>query len=204
MTDTDVPAGSLLAKRVFDVGVSAVGLVLLGWLIVLAVGVARLDTGLGGVFRQARVGLGGRTFWIYKIRTMSVAPSETDTTVTADGDPRITRLGRWFRKTKIDELPQLWNVLRGDMSLVGPRPDVAEMYDFDDPVVQQTLRVRPGITGPATLAYRKEEELLAAQDDPERYFRDVVFPDKVRINAEYVRTRSFLGDLGWVVRTILG
>lgn len=204
MADSAASPGSELAKRTFDIGVSGLGLLLVGWFVLLAILLARLDTGLTGLFRQARVGQRGRTFWIYKIRTMSVAPREADTTVTADGDPRITRLGRWFRKTKIDELPQLWNVLRGDMSLVGPRPDVAEMYDFDDPLVQETLTVRPGITGPATLAYRREEELLAAQADPERYFREVVFPDKVRINAEYVRTRSFFGDIGWVVRTILG
>ncbi len=125
-----------------------------------------------------------------------------DTSVTSSADPRITNLGRFFRATKLDELPQLWNVLIGQMSLVGPRPEVPGFADElvgDDRVV---LTVRPGITGPATLKYRHEEQLLAAQADPDKYNAEVLFPDKVRINLRYVAEWSFLGDLKYIWHTL--
>lgn len=124
------------------------------------------------------------------------------TTVTTDTDPRITRLGRFFRKTKLDELPQLIHVLLGQMSFVGPRPDVpgfADNLSGDDRII---LSVRPGITGPATLKYRNEESILAGQDDPERYNDEVIFPDKVRLNKEYVENYSFRKDIKYIWQTI--
>lgn len=161
---------------------------------VLAWAVVRL-TGLeSGLYRQERVGAEGRTFTILKIRTMR-GGAEADGPVTIEGDPRVTGPGRWLRRAKLDELPQLWNVLRGDMSLVGPRPDVpgfADLLAGDDRIV---LAARPGITGPATLAFRDEEALLGRVSDPERFNLLVLFPAKVRMNRAYVENLSLRGDL---------
>jgi lipopolysaccharide/colanic/teichoic acid biosynthesis glycosyltransferase len=173
---------------------SAVGLVILGWLIVPAIIGARFDTEQSGIFRQRRVGLHGKHFYIMKIRTMRNSDKISTVVTTAD-DPRVTRLGRFLRRTKLDELPQLFNILWGDMSFVGPRPDVPEYMDRltgDDRVI---LSVRPGITGPATIKYRDEEQLLAGQQNPQRYNDEVIFPDKVQVNRRYVENYSFSADL---------
>jgi lipopolysaccharide/colanic/teichoic acid biosynthesis glycosyltransferase len=183
-----------LVKRSLDVAVSIVALVVAAPVILVAAAVAARETGASGLFRQERVGLRGRRFQLVKIRTMWPSPRNRST-VTAAGDPRITPWGRVFRRTKIDELPQFWNVLRGEMSLVGPRPDVPELMDSlagDDRVI---LEVRPGITGPATLKYRREEELLAGQPEPDRFNREVLFRDKVRINRRYVEGYRLHDDL---------
>ncbi|WP_163560406.1 sugar transferase [Halomonas sp. NO4] len=195
--------GQALVKRTFDFVLSAFGLVLTGWLILLAWLAASLDTRSNGFFTQQRVGKDGKRFTVVKIKTMR--PSrELTTTVTRSGDPRITPLGRIFRKTKIDELPQLWNVLLGDMSFVGPRPDVPGFADKLTGEERCLLSIRPGITGPATLKYRNEEALLAAADDPEAYNREVIWPDKVRINLEYIRDWSLAGDLRYIWQTVVG
>lgn len=190
-------------KRSFDFLVAAVGLLLSSWLILLAYVVAAIDTGGSGFFRQERVGKDGRLFRVVKIKTMRPI-AHIDTTVTRSGDPRITRCGAWFRKTKIDELPQLWNVLLGHMSFVGPRPDVPGFADQLQGKERCMLNVRPGITGPATLKYRDEEELLASAADPEAYNRDVIWPDKVNINLAYIRDWSLVSDLRYIWRTVLG
>ena len=193
--------GRAAVKRTFDLIVSAIGLVLTSWLILLAWMLASLDTGTNGMFSQCRVGRHGQLFNVFKIRTMR-ADSHDASTVTTARDPRITRLGRLWRKTKIDELPQLFNVLVGHMSFVGPRPDVpgfADRLQGEDRIV---LSVRPGITGPATLRYRDEEQLLASVPDPEAYNRDVIFPDKVRINRDYVLSWSFWRDIGYIFQTL--
>jgi lipopolysaccharide/colanic/teichoic acid biosynthesis glycosyltransferase len=190
-------------KRGFDLVVSFVGLVLTGWVILLAWLLASVDTRRSGFFLQDRIGMHGRPIKVLKIRTMRDHPG-LSTTVTTSSDIRVTRLGSILRKTKIDELPQLINVFLGQMSFVGPRPDVAGFADQlhgDDRLV---LSVRPGITGPATLKYRNEEELLGRQEDPERFNREVIFPDKVRINREYVLDYSFLDDLKLILRTLIG
>ena len=194
-------ATSAALKRSFDVVVACAGLILCSWLIALAWVAARLDTGQG-FFRQERVGFGGRRFRIVKISTMrqSLGPA---TTTTVANDPRITRVGRFLRATKLDELPQLYNVLMGDMSIVGPRPDVpgyADTLTGEDRVV---LAVRPGITGPATLQFRDEERMLLSQPDPERFNREVLFPAKVRINRAYVENYHFTDDLRYIAATIL-
>ncbi|WP_419308085.1 sugar transferase [Chromohalobacter israelensis] len=195
--------GRAAIKRAFDLVMSAIGLVLSGWLILLAWLAASFDTRSNGFFVQQRVGKDGRLFRVVKIKTMR--PSrELNTTVTRSGDPRITPLGRFFRKAKIDELPQLWNVLRGDMSFVGPRPDVPGFADSLVGEERRLLSIRPGITGPATLKYRNEEELLAAAEDPEAYNRDVIWPDKVRINLEYIRDWSLTADLRYIWKTVVG
>ncbi len=189
-------------KRAFDVVCAAIGLILFGWLILLAWGVMTLDTGCNGMFVQVRVGRYGRLFKVYKIRTMR--PDRLlDSTVTTSRDPRITRIGRMMRRLKLDELPQLFNVLIGDISLVGPRPDVPGYADTLSGEDRLVLSVRPGLTGPATLKYRDEETLLASVANPERYNREVIYPDKVAINKDYVCNYSFLKDLRYILRTLL-
>ena len=208
MTDKGAYASGLspvdaALKRGFDVFGSALGLLLTFWLIALAWLVATVDTRANGFFTQERVGRYGRRFSVVKLRTMQVDPA-VNTTVTTAGDARITPVGRLLRRAKLDELPQLINVLKGDMSFVGPRPDVpgfADTLEGEDRII---LTVRPGITGPATLKYRDEEALLAGADDPEAYNRDVIYPDKVRINREYVQNWSFRRDVQYIWKTILG
>jgi lipopolysaccharide/colanic/teichoic acid biosynthesis glycosyltransferase len=191
------------AKRLFDILISLLGLLAFCWLIVLAYILASFETKQGGFFRQVRIGQYGEPFKVIKIRTMR-NDLRFNSTVTTAHDPRITYFGRFFRKTKIDELPQLINVLIGEMSLVGPRPDVPGYSDGlggDDRVI---LTVKPGITGPASLKYRNEEKILAAQVDPERYNREIIFPDKVKINKEYVLNYSFRRDIQYMWETIFG
>lgn len=202
---TVVPPGltarQRLVKRAFDVVGAAAGLLVVWWLILLAWILASVDTRANGFFVQTRIGLGGRPFSLIKIRTMR-ARHGRGTSVTTATDTRITRIGRVLRQTKVDELPQLLNVLIGDMSFVGPRPDVEGFADRlvgDDRVV---LAVRPGITGPASMKYRDEETLLASVEDPEAYNLEVIFPDKVKINKEYVQSWSFRNDLMILWRTI--
>ncbi len=192
-----------LLKRSFDFAGAAMGLLLTGWLILPAWFLAFLDTRSNGFFIQQRVGQHGRLFRVIKIKTMRPNGKLT-TTVTQRGDPRITPLGAFFRKAKIDELPQLWNVLAGDMSFVGPRPDVPGFADRLVGEDRAMLSIRPGITGPATLKYRNEEELLSAQGNPEAYNRDVIWPDKVRINCEYIRNWRFVDDLKYIRQTLTG
>jgi len=190
-----------VSKRGFDVVVSALGLALTFWLIGAAWLAATVDGHANGFFTQSRVGRGGRHFTVVKLRTMRATP-EPGTTITRTGDPRITRVGRFLRRTKLDELPQLWNVLKGDMSFVGPRPDMPGYADKLEGEERLLLSVRPGITGPATLAYRHEEAILAQQDCPERYNDEVIYPDKVRINLDYIRNWRFSDDLRYICQTL--
>ena len=187
-------------KRFFDIAMAALGLTLLWPVIAVTWYMAGRDTNASGFFCQRRVGRGGIVFKVVKLRTMR--PIE-GTTVTQAGDERITQLGAKFRRYKLDELPQLWNVLIGDMSLVGPRPDVPGFMDQLTGYDRKVLMLRPGITGPATLKYRNEEELLAGVEDPERYNAEVIWPDKVRINLEYLDDWSFRKDIGYIVKTVL-
>ena len=189
-----LPVGAALAKRGFDVALAAVGLALAAPVIVVAWIVASIDTGANGFYAQTRIGRFGRPFKVVKIRTMRPG-SDAGSTVTTADDARVTPAGRFFRRTKIDELPQLLNVLAGSMSFVGPRPDTPGFADLLEGADRVVLAVRPGITGPATLKYRHEESLLAAQPDPERYNREVIFPDKVRLNRKYVECYRFAEDL---------
>jgi lipopolysaccharide/colanic/teichoic acid biosynthesis glycosyltransferase len=154
------------------------------------------------LFLQQRIGRGGRLFRIWKFRTMVVDATARGRAITAAGDPRVTRLGRFLRRTKLDELPQLVNVWLGDMSLVGPRPEVPcylRRYTPDDQVV---LSVRPGITDPASIRFRDEEALLAGFADPERAYAELFLPLKLSMAREYVRSRSFAGDLKLIVQTL--
>lgn len=192
-----------IVKRSFDLLFSIMGIVFTGWIILIAFLVASIDTRSYGFFIQKRVGRNGKVFKLIKIKTMKDEESKS-ITITTSHDLRITRSGRFFRKTKIDELPQLFNVFKGDMSFVGPRPDVpgyADKLAGEDRVI---LTIRPGITGPASIKYKNEEEILANVNDPVLHNDNVLFPDKVKINKEYVRNYSFFKDIKYILQTILG
>ena len=154
------------------------------------------------IFKQKRVGQHGRLFTMYKFRSMAV--DHSGSSISVKGERRITPLGAKLRKYKLDELPELWNVLIGDMSFVGPRPDVPGYADKLEGENRRMLLLKPGITGPASLKYRNEEELLAQQEDPQKYNDEVLFPDKVRINIEYLDNWSFWNDVKIIIYTILG
>lgn len=187
-------------KRIFDVVVSAISLTALAPVILIAWVMARRDTGSSGMFRQERVGKDGKVFVVNKIRTMR---ANQGSTITARDDARITPLGAKLRRYKIDELPQLWNILKGEMSLVGPRPDVPGYMDKLTGEERKIIfNMRPGITGPATLKYRDEEALLAAANDPQTYNDTIIWPDKVRINCEYWNDYSFWRDLRYLFATV--
>ena len=190
-------------KRLFDLVISVPGLLACMPLIALSWLAATIDTRANGFYVQRRIGRHGRPFPLFKIRSMRVN-SSISTTVTTGKDSRITRVGGFLRKTKMDELPQLANVVLGHMSLVGPRPDVAGFADKLEGNDREVLELRPGITGPAAIAFRNEEDLLAAQADPERYNREVIWPEKVRINRDYLATWSLLRDVEIIFKTIFG
>lgn len=154
------------------------------------------------IFKQKRVGRNGKLFTMYKFRSMTVGHGGSSVSVA--GESRITPLGAKLRRYKLDELPELWNVLIGDMSFVGPRPDVPGYADQLKGKDREVLKLRPGITGPASLKYRDEEELLAKQSDPQRYNDEVIFPDKVRLNLYYLHHYSFVKDIQMIFATILG
>ena len=177
------------------------GLVILSpVLVMIAVLIQTKSPGAPAIFRQKRVGQHGKLFTMYKFRTMT--PDHGGTSISVKGENRITPIGAFLRKHKLDELPELWNVLIGDMSLVGPRPDVPGYADKLTGNDREILKLKPGITGPASIKYANEEDLLARQDDPVRYNDEVIFPDKVQINREYLRNRSFWRDVGYIWRTV--
>lgn len=189
-----------MAKRLFDVLTSGCGLLVLAPLLLLVALWVKLDSPGPVLFRQERVGRFGRPFFIHKFRTMRVEPGPV---ITIGQDPRITPSGAWLRRTKLDELPQLWDVLRGAMSLVGPRPEVPRyvaLYPLE--LREQVLSVRPGITDPASLAFRNEAELLAAADDPEREYVEVVMLEKLKLAADYAGRASMTSDLRLILATI--
>lgn len=190
-------------KWVFDRVMALVGLVVLSPLLaVVAILVAIKMPGGPVLFRQKRVGQYGELFTMVKFRSMTVAHGGSSISVA--GESRITPLGAKLRKYKLDELPELWNVLIGDMSFVGPRPDVPGYADKLVGEDREILQLKPGITGPASLKYRNEEEILASVEDPIRYNDEVIFPDKVRINREYMEEWSFWGDIRIIFKTVLG
>lgn len=190
-------------KWLFDRVMSLVGLIVLCPLLLIVAILIRLKMPGGPVlFRQKRVGKDGKLFTMVKFRSMMV--DHGGSSVSVAGESRIMPLGAKLRKYKLDELPELWNVLVGDMSFVGPRPDVpgyADKLQGSDRVI---LKLRPGITGPASLKYRNEEELLVGVDDPQTYNDTVIFPDKVRINKEYYYHWSFWKDIRYILQTVFG
>ncbi len=182
---------------------SILGLLLLSPMFLVVAVWIKLDSRGPVFYRQVRVGRHNRDFRIFKFRSMRVG-SDKGSLVTIGGrDPRITRSGYFIRKFKIDELPQLINVLVGDMSFVGPRPEVRKYVDMYTPEQLHVLDVRPGITDEASIAYRNENELLATADDPERFYIETVMPDKLRINLQYVENYSFWGDIRLIFKTFV-
>ncbi len=175
------------------------GLVVLAPVMVLLAAAVWLDSGRPVLFRHRRVGRNGRTFELLKFRSMVV--DHGGPSLTRKGEARITRVGAWLRRWKLDELPQLVNVLRGEMSLVGPRPEVPEYVDLQDPLWRRVLAARPGITDPASVEFRNEEELLAAADNVEDYYRTVILPRKLELSAAYLERRTFVSDLEMLFRT---
>lgn len=192
-----------MIKYIFDRFVSFIGLLLL-WPILILIAVLIKVKMPGGpiIFKQKRVGKDGELFTMYKFRSMTM--SHNGSSVSVAGEARITPLGAMLRRYKLDELPELWNVFIGDMSFVGPRPDVPGYADKLQGEDRLILKLRPGITGPASLKYRNEEEILASVDNPIRYNDEVIYPDKVRINLEYYKNHSLLGDLKYILQTIFG
>ncbi|SFV55971.1 Bacterial sugar transferase [hydrothermal vent metagenome] len=192
-----------LIKRAFDIILAILGIVLTFWIMILAVIVASIETKSFGLFVQKRVGKDSKLFRVFKIKTMKEVEG-VDTTVTTSKDMRITKSGKFFRDTKIDELPQLFNVLFGSMSFVGPRPDVegyADKLEGDDRII---LSIRPAITGPASLKYKNEEEILAKQSNPKEYNDKVIWVDKVAINKKYIKEWSFKKDIYYIIKTVKG
>lgn len=190
-----------VAKRGFDVAAAALGLLLAAPVILVGWLVATIDTRQNGFYTQTRIGRHGLPFRIVKLRTMRDDPNYRSS-VTTRSDPRITRSGKLLRTTKWNELPQLWNVLIGDMSFVGPRPEVPGFADRlvgDDTII---LTIRPGITGPATLRFCDEEIILESVDDPDAYNVDTLYPEKVRLNRAYVEAYSFAADVRYIMLTL--
>lgn len=189
-------------KRLLDAILSGVALIVLAPLMLgLALAVAMGSKG-GAFFRQPRVGLNGRPFELYKLRTMRLHHDGAEVTLGTQ-DPRITPLGRVLRAYKLDELPQLWNVLIGDMSIVGPRPEVQTYVDLYTEEMRQVLSVRPGLTDPASIAGFDEGARLQASDDPQAYYREVIMPEKVALQLAYVREATFGSDIRIIARTLL-
>ena len=190
-------------KILLDKTAALVGLIMLSPILLITALLIRIKMPGGPViFRQQRVGRHGQLFTIYKFRSMT--PGHQGSSVSVAGEARITPLGAVLRRYKIDELPELWNVLKGDMSLVGPRPDVpgyADKLTGDD---REILLLRPGITGPASLKYRNEEELLAQVDNPQEYNDTVIYPDKIRLNRYYLHHYSFWKDIQMIICTVTG
>ena len=189
-----------IVKRLFDLILAMIGIILVLIPILVLIFFASISAGKFGLFSQQRIGQYGKCFKMFKIRTM--ISGEEENYITLASDPRITSFGRFLRNYKLDELPQLFNVFTGKMSLVGPRPDVpgyADELKGDDRII---LAVKPGITGPATLKFRNEEELLAKQKNPIEYNDNIIWKEKVVINKAYVENWSFLKDINYIVKTI--
>jgi lipopolysaccharide/colanic/teichoic acid biosynthesis glycosyltransferase len=190
-------------KRIFEIIISIFCLVLFSPLLILVMlGIIIFDS-RPVFFRQIRVGIGGSDFLLNKFRTMTLEQQSHRGTFDAGDKSRITGIGLFLRKTKLDELPQLWNVLIGDMSIVGPRPEVRKWVDAYPERWAKVLTVKPGITDPASIYYRNEEELLVNTDDPEAYYRDYILPHKLDLYEEYVREKSFFGDIYLILKTIM-
>lgn len=192
----------MISKRAFDIVFSLIGLLILSPVLALTGICVRLSSRGPALFRQERTGRYGKPFTIYKFRTMVL--NHGGSSVSVKGESRITRLGSVLRKLKIDELPELWNILIGDMSFVGPRPDMPEYASRLQGEQRKILSVRPGITSPASLKYAREEEILSTVSDPLKHFDEVIWPDKMEMNLRYVRSRTFIGDLILIIRTVLG
>ena len=189
-------------KRLFDIVASGLALIVLSPLfLVLAIWI-KLDSKGPVFYRQVRVGWKNKDFRIFKFRSMRVGADKGSLVTIGGHDPRVTRSGYFIRKFKFDELPQLINVVLGDMSLVGPRPEVRHYVDYWTPEQMHVLDVRPGITDPASIKFRNENELMEKAEDPEKYYIEVIMQEKIRLYLEYVEKHSFLYDIGLILKTV--
>lgn len=191
-------------KRLFDIVCSFLGLVFLSWLFVFVALWVGLSSRGGVFYRQRRVGRCNRDFTIYKFRSMRVNSDRQGLLTIGGRDGRITKAGVFIRKYKLDELPQLFNVLRGDMSFVGPRPEVRKYVELYTEEQKKVLTVRPGITSLSSIKYRNENEILSRSDNPEQYYIDVIMQDKLAIELDYLEQRSLLTDIKVIFQTIFG
>lgn len=191
-------------KRLFDIVCSFFGLVFLSWLFVFVTLWVGLSSRGGVFYRQRRVGRCNRDFTIYKFRSMRVNSDRQGLLTIGGRDDRITKVGVFIRKYKLDELPQLFNVLRGDMSFVGPRPEVRKYVELYTEEQKKVLTVRPGITSLSSIKYRNENEILSRSDNPEQYYIDVIMQDKLAIELDYLEQRSLLTDIKVIFQTIFG
>lgn len=191
----------MLLKVMFDRVMALIGLLILWPLLMIIAILIKVKMPTGPIiFKQKRVGRNGKLFVMYKFRSMIV--SHSDSSISVAGQSRITPLGQKLRKYKLDELPELWNVLKGDMSFVGPRPDVPGYADILTGEDKKILLLRPGITGPASIKYSNEEELLSTVEDPVKYNNEVIYPDKIKINLEYYHNNNFFSDIKIIFKTI--
>lgn len=190
----------MLFKRTFDILASFFGLIILSPLLLVAGLLVRFSSEGPVLFRQERTGRHGIPFTIYKFRTMFV--EHGGGSVSVKGEKRITPIGAVLRKFKIDEFPELWNILIGDMSFVGPRPDMPEYAARLQGKQREILAIRPGLTSPASIKYAREEELLSLVPDPQKHFDEVIWPDKMRMNLEYIKRRTFIGDIVLILKTV--
>lgn len=188
--------------RVFDFVFALTGIIILFPVYLVIAALIKIHSSGPVIYFQDRVGRNGRLFSLYKFRTMVKNADKVGTSVTTGEDPRITKIGKILRKTKLDELPQLFNVLLGDMSFVGPRPDVPEIVERYTPEMRRILEVRPGITSNATLHLRNEEDLLSMAKDPDKAYSEIFVPAKVRLAMEHVRKKSILFDAIILVKTV--
>ena len=188
-------------KRLFDIVASGLGLIVLSPLFIILAVWIKLDSKGPVFFRQVRVGYKNKDFRIFKFRSMRVGADKGSLVTIGGHDPRVTRSGYFIRKFKFDELPQLINVFLGDMSLVGPRPEVRHYVDYWTPEQMHVLDVRPGITDPASIKFRNENELMEKAEDPEKYYIEVIMQEKIKLYLEYVEKHSFLYDLGLIFKT---
>jgi len=189
-------------KRLFDILVSAIGLLVLWPAFLVIAALIKLEDGGPVFYRQERIGYKGRRFKMWKFRTMVVNAEKLGKSLTIGKDPRITRVGYWLRKYKLDELPQLLNVLSGEMSLVGPRPEVPQYVALYSPDQRRVLDLVPGITDPASIRFANEAELLAEATDPEKFYIDHVMPEKIRLNMEYAKRANLLSDVLVILQTL--
>ena len=188
-------------KRLFDIVASGLGLIILSPLFLILAIWIKLDSKGPVFYRQVRVGYKNKNFRIFKFRSMRVGADRGSLVTIGGRDPRVTRSGYWIRKFKLDELPQLINVFIGDMSLVGPRPEVRHYMDYWTPEQMHVLDVRPGITDPASIKFRNENELMEKAEDTEKYYIEVIMQEKIKLYLEYVEKHNFFYDLGLIFKT---
>jgi len=190
-------------KRIFDFVVSLIGIIIISPILLIVAISIKLDSEGSVLFLQKRIGKDGKPFNIYKFRTMVTNAEKLGAQITVGKDNRITRVGAFLRKYKIDELPQLFNVLKGDMSLVGPRPEVPKYVALYTEEERKVLEVRPGITDLASIRYRDENDILAEVENPEEYYINVIMRDKLKLNLEYIEKSNIFYDIYLIIKTII-